>query len=121
MTILGMGLGLSFGFASARQTEPNSEAASACPNQTDIGGKPKTFFFFARREGDHRRCSGRASVAGDEEMEDQVKMEETSTSNVAMLSGRGTFKTGTADGTVTQARDSEKRHRAPVNLSPRTC
>ena len=44
-------------------------------------------------------------------------MEETSTSNVAMRPGRGTFKVDTADGTVTQARDSENRHRAPVNVS----
>ena len=44
-------------------------------------------------------------------------MEETSTSNVAMLPGDGTFMTGTVDGTVTQARDSVKRHRATVNVS----
>ena len=60
---------------------------------------------------------GGASVAGDEEMEDQVKMEETSTSNVAMLPGRGTFMAVTADGTVTQARDSTNRHRDAVNVS----
>jgi len=60
---------------------------------------------------------GGASVAGDEEMEDQVKMEQTSTSNVASLPGHGTFMAATADGTVTQARDSVKIHRPTVNVS----
>jgi hypothetical protein len=44
-------------------------------------------------------------------------MEEDSTSNVQMLAARGTFIAGTADGTVTQARDSAKRQRAAVNVS----
>ena len=60
---------------------------------------------------------GGAFVSGDEEMEDQVKMEETSTSNVVMLPGHGTFMSGTADDTVTQVRDSVKCHRATVNVS----
>ena len=42
---LGTGLGLDFGFDSAGQTEPKTEAVSVCPNRTDIGGKPRTFFF----------------------------------------------------------------------------
>ena len=112
-----MGFGFSFSFVSASQTEPKSEAASVCPNRTDIGSKPKTFFFFHQE----RRCTGSvrggSSEAGDEEMEDQVEMEETSTSNVGMLPGRGTFMEGTTDGTVTQARDSARRHRTVVNVS----
>ena len=52
-----------------------------------------------------------ASVAPHEEME------ECSTSNMQMLAARGTFIADTADGTVTQARDSAKRQRAAVNVS----
>jgi hypothetical protein len=46
-------------------------------------------------------------------MEDHEEMEEDSTtSNVTMLETRGTFISGTADGTVTEVRHPPKRHRA---------
>jgi hypothetical protein len=35
---IGTGLGLGCGFDSAGQTEPKTEAASVCPNRTDMGG-----------------------------------------------------------------------------------
>ena len=40
--------------------------------------------------------------------EDHEDMQEDSTNNVQMLAARGTFIAGTADGTVTEARDSTK-------------
>ncbi len=60
---------------------------------------------------------GGASVAGEEQLEDHVEMQEDSTSNVAMLAARGTLIAGTADGTVTEARHSTKRHHAAQNVS----
>ncbi len=60
---------------------------------------------------------GGASTAGEEEMEDDKEMEDDSTSNVPMLAAGGTFIAGTADGTVTEARQSSKRHRAAENMS----
>jgi hypothetical protein len=36
-------------FSSVRQTEPKSETASVCRNRADIGGKPKTFFFYLKQ------------------------------------------------------------------------
>ena len=50
-------------------------------------------------------------------MEDHVEMEQDSTSNVTMLTVRGTFMTDTADGTVTETRNSTNRHRADENVS----
>jgi hypothetical protein len=60
---------------------------------------------------------GGASAAGEEQLEDHVEMQQDSTSNVEMLAARGTFIAGTADGTLTEARHSTKRHRAAENLS----
>ncbi len=40
-----LGFGLTCGQNSVCQTEPKTEAASVCPNRTDIEGKPKTIFF----------------------------------------------------------------------------
>jgi hypothetical protein len=60
---------------------------------------------------------GGASTEGQEEMEDPAEMEEDSTSNVSMLAADGAFIAGTADGTVTEARHSSKRHRAAENMS----
>ena len=50
-------------------------------------------------------------------MEDHVEMEEDSTSNVSMFTGRSTFIPVTADGTVTEGRNSSKGQRAAVNVS----
>ncbi len=50
-------------------------------------------------------------------MQDHVEMEEDSTSNVPMLAASGTFITGTADGTITEARHHVKRQRAAVYVS----
>ena len=44
-------------------------------------------------------------------------MQEDSTNNVQMLAARGTFIAGTADGTVTEDRYSNKRHRTAENMS----
>jgi hypothetical protein len=74
-----MGLGLTCRFASVRQTEPKSETALVCPNRTDIGGKPKTFFYSHKMNTVDR---GGSSTSGEEEMEDHTEMEEDSTSNV---------------------------------------
>ena len=60
---------------------------------------------------------GGAFTVGEEEMEDDTEMEDTSTSNVPMLTADGTFIEDTADGTVTEARQSTKRHRAAENMS----
>ena len=60
---------------------------------------------------------GGASTAGEEEMEDDAEMEDDSSSNVPMLAAGGTFIAGTADGTVTEGRQSSKRHRAAENMS----
>ncbi len=60
---------------------------------------------------------GGASTAGEDDMEDDAEMEDDSTSNVPMLAAGGTFIAGTADGTVTEARYSSKRHRAAENMS----
>jgi hypothetical protein len=64
---LGMGLGLSSGFPSTRQTEPKVEVASVCPNRTDIWGKPKTFFFFTSR--DKMSTNARGGTSSDSEEE----------------------------------------------------
>jgi hypothetical protein len=50
-------------------------------------------------------------------MEDREEMEAESTSNVPMLAAGGTFIAGTADGTVSEARYSRKRHRTAENMS----
>ena len=52
--------------------------------------------------------SGGASGAREEEMEEEMEVEEGSSRTVTMPAARGTFIAGTADGTVTQARDSTK-------------
>ena len=44
-------------------------------------------------------------------MEEEMEIEEGSSSTVAMPAARGTFIAGTADGTVTEARNSQKRQR----------
>jgi hypothetical protein len=46
LEFLDLGFGLTCGQNSVCQTEPKTEAASVCPNRTDIEGKPKTIFFF---------------------------------------------------------------------------
>jgi hypothetical protein len=46
-----------------------------------------------------------------------MEMEEDSSSTVAMLAARGTFIASTADGTVTEARNSQKRQRNTENVS----
>ena len=53
-------------------------------------------------------------------MEDHVEMEQDSTSNVTMLTVHGTFMTDTADGTVTETRNSTKCHRSAENVSEDT-
>ena len=60
---------------------------------------------------------GGAFTSGEEEMEDDTEMEDTSTSNVTMLTTDGTFIADTTDGTVTEARQSTKRHRGAENMS----
>ena len=45
------------------------------------------------------------------QQEMQMEMEEDSRSTVAIPAVRGTFIVGTADGTVTEARNSQKRQR----------
>ena len=62
-------------------------------------------------------ATGGASTAGEEELEDDAEMEDDSTSNVSMLATGGSFITGTADGTVSEARYSSKRHRTAENMS----
>ena len=62
-------------------------------------------------------ATGGASTAGEEEMEDDAEMEDDSSSNVPMLAAGGTFIAGTADGTVSEARYSSKRHRTVENMS----
>ena len=62
-------------------------------------------------------ATGGASTAGEEEMEDDAEMEDDSSSNVPMLAAGGTFIAGTADGTVSEARYSSKRHRTAENMS----
>ena len=47
----------------------------------------------------------------------QMEMEEDSSGTVAMPTARGTFMAGTADGTVTEARNSQKRQCTAVNVS----
>jgi len=51
---------------------------------------------------------GGASTTGEDEIEDDTEMEDDSTSNVPILAADGTFIAGTADGTVTEARQSRK-------------
>jgi hypothetical protein len=55
----------------------------------------------------------------EEEMQEemQMEMEEDSSGTVAMPTARGTFMAGTADGTVTEARNSQKRQCTAVNVS----
>ena len=60
--------------------------------------------------------SGGASRAREEEMEEEMEVEEGSSRTVAMPATRGTFIAGTADGTVTEARNSQKHQRAAVNV-----
>jgi hypothetical protein len=50
-------------------------------------------------------------------MEDHVEMEEDSTSNVPVLEVGGTFIVVTVHGTVTEPRNSTKRHRPTENVS----
>jgi hypothetical protein len=50
-------------------------------------------------------------------MEEEMEMEEDSSSTVAMPAARGTFIPGTADGTVTEVRNSQKRQCTDVNVS----
>ena len=47
----------------------------------------------------------------------EMEMEEDSSSTVAMPAARGTFIAGTADGTVTEARNSTKRQRTTEKVS----
>ena len=61
--------------------------------------------------------SGGASGAREEEMEEEMEIEEDSSRTVAMPAARGTFMAGTADGTVSEARNSQKRQRTAVNVS----
>jgi hypothetical protein len=61
--------------------------------------------------------SGGASGAREEEMEEEMEIEEGSSRTVAMPAARGTFIAGTADGTVSEARNSQKRQRTTVNVS----
>jgi len=86
-----MGIGLACGPNSVCQTEPKTEAASVCPNRTDIEGKPKTIFFlfFSRPRG--------------MSMEEDAEMGEDSTSRVSMRAAGGTFIAGTADAPVDTA------------------
>ena len=51
-------------------------------------------------------AQGGASGVDEEEMEEEMEIEEGSSSTVAMPAARGTFIAGTADGTVTEARHS---------------
>ena len=61
---------------------------------------------------------GSSGVRGEEMQEDmQMEMEEDSSSTVAMPAARGTFIAGTADGTVTEARNSTKRQRTTEKVS----
>ena len=62
-------------------------------------------------------AQGGASGVDEEEMEEDMEIEEGSSSTVAMPAARGTFIAGTADGTVTEARNSQKRQRTAVNVS----
>ena len=50
-------------------------------------------------------------------MEEEMEMEEDSNSTVALSAARGTFIADTTDGTVTEARQSTKRHRGAENMS----
>ena len=62
-------------------------------------------------------AQGGASGEREEEMQEHMEIEDASTSNVPMLATGGTFIAGTTDGTVTEARQSTKRHRAAENMS----
>ena len=62
-------------------------------------------------------AEGGESVAGEEEMEDNEEMEKDSSSNVSILTPRGTCIPVTQDGTVTGTRHSSRRHRSVVNVS----
>ncbi len=61
--------------------------------------------------------SGGASGAREEEMEEVMEIEEGSNRTVSIPAARGTFIAGTADGTVTEVRNSQKRQRTAVNVS----
>jgi hypothetical protein len=100
-----------------RQPEPKSETVSVCPNRTDIGGKPKTFFFSPSSGKMKPGTPGGESGVGEEEIKDHVEMEEDSTSTVPMLPIHGTFIGGTVDGTVNEDTHSTKHHIATENMS----
>jgi hypothetical protein len=83
--------GSDLGLASERETEPKSETTSVCPNRTDIGGIPKTVFFFVMGQDETTGgVQGGKSGTGGEHMEDREEMEEESTSNVSILPIGGT-------------------------------
>jgi hypothetical protein len=50
-------------------------------------------------------------------MEEEMEMEEDSSSTVSMPVVRCTFIAGTVDGTVTEVRNSQKHQRTAVNVS----
>ena len=50
-------------------------------------------------------------------MEEEIQMEEDSSSTVAMPAARGTFIPGTAGSTVTEARNSQNRQSNTENVS----
>ena len=82
-------------------------------------GVTEDIFFFHHQQATLTGSQEGASGVREEEMQEemQMEMEEDSSSTVTMPAARGTFIVGTADGTVTEARNSQKRQRTAVNVS----
>jgi hypothetical protein len=93
-------------FQNQRGKAEAKSGAGACPNRP-ILGQPKTFFFSPRQD-ERRRCSGRSIRSAEEETEEDMEIEEDSSSTVTMLAAPGTFMADTVDGTVTETRNSQK-------------
>jgi hypothetical protein len=82
-----------------------------------ILGVTEDIFFFTTNRHMSAGSSGGASGSREEEMEEEMEIEEGSNRTVSMPAARGTFMAGTADGTVSEGRNSQKRQSTPVNVS----